>query len=93
MARRISSSLLLVLSLLFGLWTTAAHDPDHDSASHGDHCAVCVVAHTLGNGLSAYTPGLILATHRAGRAERRPVLSPRNARLAPHARGPPTFFA
>ena len=56
------ASLLLVFSLLFGLWTAAVHGPDHDTAlAHADDCVVCVFAQGLGSGASAAAPSLVLA--------------------------------
>lgn len=55
-------ALLLVLSLLFGLWVAAAHGPEHPGlVAHDDPCAVCVLAQGLGGALG-YTPlALLLA--------------------------------
>lgn len=92
--RRFWIPLWLAASLLVGLWTAAAHGPDHAAAlAHADQCAVCVLAQGLDSGLA---PGI--ATLRLAAA---PL--PRAAHLVSHlrerapaqvrARGPPSILA
>jgi hypothetical protein len=94
MTRRLALHCLLVLGLLFGLWTAAGHDPDHASASaHPDACAVCAFASGAAGALPA-TLALLLICAGA-------ILSSRPAAPAAHAaapscvrvRGPPVFLA
>lgn len=85
------ANLLLILTLLFGVWTAAVHGSEHDATlKHIDDCAVCVFAQGLGSSVTPATTSLVLADAPSFV----PVLSPRTAVCAAprsqiRVRGPP----
>lgn len=92
--RRRLTPLLLIASLLFGLWTAAVHDPDHAGrAAHPDVCAVCAFAGAVGSGLAAAIIGLLIAATVVAPAPFA-FRAPRFSRRAPiRVRGPPPILA
>lgn len=94
MSRRILTPWVLVASLLFGLWLSAGHDPNHAAgAGHADACAVCAFSGGLGGGLVSAVAALVLAAIVCFFV---PPAAPalRHARRAPiRVRGPPSILA
>jgi len=94
MSRRVLTPWVLVASLLFGLWMTAGHDPNHAGPiTHPDACAVCAFAGGLGGGMVSVVAALVLAAIVCFFA---PVKVPpaRLARRSPiRVRGPPAVLA
>lgn len=86
--------MMLVLSLLFGLWVSGAHGPEHQGlAAHDDPCAVCVLAQGLAGGLATALPGLVLASGWLfARCLRPPALTARRHDRV-RVRGPPLILA
>jgi len=93
MFRRKLTPLLLILALLFGAWTAAAHEADHaGAASHAESCAICAFASGAGGALPSAGFVLFLLA-LASTPFRRVIAAPRAAhRALVRARGPPLFL-
>lgn len=94
MSRRFLTSWLLIASLLFGLWTAAAHEVEHAGPSpHAEVCAICAFASGAGGALPS--AGFVLFLLALACTPFRYVVAaprwPHRARV--RARGPPAFLA
>lgn len=86
--------MLLVLSLLFGLWIAGAHGPEHQGlVAHDDPCAVCVLAQGLAGGLAGALAGLVLVGGWLFTRGFRPQAQTAKRADRPRVRGPPLILA
>lgn len=86
--------MLLVLSLLFGLWVAGAHGPEHQGlAAHDDPCAVCVLAQGLSGGLANALTGLVFAAGWLFASGFRPQAQIATRADRVRVRGPPLILA
>lgn len=92
--RRHLKPLLLIASLLFGVWTSATHDADHAAAgAHADVCALCAFAGAAGNGLAANALALLFAACTLRFAQPSQTAPRLARRAAVRVRGPPARLA
>ncbi len=92
--RRTRSHLLLIVSLLFGLWMSAAHSAEHLSTLAGhEACEVCIFNSGLGSGLQLAPASLPFLTRDTPDALKIEASMPVASVPLHHARGPPRNFA
>lgn len=94
MTRHRLTPLLLIASLLFGLWAAAMHDSAHAGVgSHVETCVVCAFAGAAGAGLASSALALLFAACTLPFL-RAVQTAPGVASRAPiRVRGPPSLLA
>ncbi|MGQ0697345.1 MAG: DUF2946 family protein [Panacagrimonas sp.] len=94
MPRRALTPLLLVASLLFGLWASAQHAPEHaGTAAHHEICVICAFAHGNSAGPANSLAQLDLKAPALAFQPIDNTAVPAGYRAPSRARGPPAVLA